>query len=112
MITIVELDLLVKAAGLWGLDVVGGYIARPDVETFYTIKVEDDILTFYRCISLIKKYNYIRPNITRAYKVMLSDADPKEIAKDLVKYMTRYNYLKKKQANERELRNIANEFED
>ena len=31
MITIVELDLLVKAAGLWGLDVVGGYIARPDV---------------------------------------------------------------------------------
>ena len=110
--TIVELDLLVKSVGLWGLDVVGGYIARPDVETFYTIRVEDDILTFYRCISLIKKYNSIRPNIKRAYKVMLADADPKEIAKELVKYMTRYNYLKKKQANERELRIIAHEFED
>ena len=110
--TIVELDLLAKAAGLYGIEVVGGYLVRPEEETFYTIRVEDDILTFYRCISLIKKYNSIRPNITRAYKVMLSDADPKEIAKDLVKYMTRYNYLKKKQANERELRNIANEFED
>ena len=110
--TIVELDLLVKAAGLWGLDIVGGYIARPDVETFYTIKVENDILTFYRSISLINKTNSIRPNIKRTYKVMLADADPKEIAKALVKYMTRYNYLKKKQTNEQELRNIANEFED
>ncbi len=110
--TIVELDLLVKAAGLFGLDVVGGYIARPDVETFYTIRVEDDILTFYRCISLINTTNSIRPNIKRAYKVMLADADPKEIGKELVKYMTRYNYLKKKQKNEQELRNIANEFED
>ena len=110
--TIVELDLIVKAAGLFGLDVVGGYIARPDVETFYTIRVENDILTFYRCISLVKKTNSIRPNIKRTYKVMLADADPKEIAKALVKYMTRYNYLKKKQANEQELRNIANEFED
>ena len=110
--TIVELDLLVKAAGLWGLDIVGGYIARPDVETFYTIRVEDDILTFYRCISLINTTNSIRPNIKRAYKVMLADADPKEIGKELVKYMTRYNYLKKKQKNEQELRNIANEFED
>ena len=110
--TIVELDLLVKAAGLWGLDIVGGYIARPDVETFYTIRVEDDILTFYRCISLIKRYNSIRQNIKRTYKVMLADADPKEIGKELVKYMTRYNYLKKKQKNEQELRNIANEFED
>ena len=110
--TIVELDLLVKAAGLFGLDVVGGYIARPDVETFYTIRVENDILTFYRCISLIKKYNTITPNIKRTYKVMLSDADPKEIGKGLVKYMTRYNFLKKKQMNEQELRNIANEFED
>lgn len=110
--TIVELDLLVKAAGLFGLEVVGGYIARPDVETFYTIKVENDILTFYRCISLINTTNSIRPNIKRTYKVMLADADPKEIAKALVKYMTRYNYLKKKQANEQELRNIAKEFED
>lgn len=110
--TIVELDLLVKAAGLWGLDVVGGYIARPDVETFYTIRVINDELTFYRCISLVKRYNTIRPNIKRTYKVMLADADPKEIAKALVKYMTRYNYLKKKQANEQELRNIAKEFED
>lgn len=110
--TIVELDLLVKAAGLFGLEVVSGYIARPDVETFYTIRVENDILTFYRCISLIKRYNTIRPNIKRTYKVMLADADPKEIAKELVKYMTRYNYLKKKQKNEQELRNIANEFED
>lgn len=110
--TIVELDLLVKSVGLFGLDVVGGYIARPDVETFYTIRVEDDILTFYRCISLIKRYNTIRPNIKRTYKVMLADADPKEIAKELVKYMTRYNYLKKKQANEQELINIAKEFED
>jgi hypothetical protein len=110
--TIVELDLLVKAAGLFGLEVVGGYIARPDVETFYTIKVENDILTFFRCISLVKKTNSIRPNIKRTYKVMLADADPKEIAKALVKYMTRYNYLKKKQANEQELRNIAKEFED
>lgn len=110
--TIVELDLLVKAAGLFGLDVVGGYIARPDVETFYTIRVENDILTFYRCISLIKRYNTIRPNIKRTYKVMLADADPKEIGKELVKYMTRYNFLKKKQANEQELRNIASEFED
>ena len=110
--TIVELDLIVKAAGLFGLDVVGGYIARPDVETFYTIRVENDILTFYRCISLVKKTNSIRPNIKRTYKVMLADADPKEIAKALVKYMTRYNYLKKKQANEQELRNIAKEFED
>lgn len=110
--TIVELDLLVKAVGLFGLDIVGGYIARPDVETFYTIKVENDILTFYSCISLIKRYNTIRPNIKRTYKVMLADADPKEIAKALVKYMTRYNYLKKKQANEQELRNIASEFED
>ena len=110
--TIVELDLLVKAAGLFGLDIVGGYIARPDVETFYTIRVINDELTFYRCISLVKRYNTIRPNIKRAYKVMLADADPKEIAKALVKYMTRYNYLKKKQANEQELRNIAHEFED
>jgi hypothetical protein len=110
--TIVELDLLVKAAGLFGLEVVGGYIARPDVETFYTIKVENDILTFFRCISLVKKTNSIRPNIKRTYKVMLADADPKEIAKALVKYMNRYNYLKKKQANEQELRNIAKEFED
>lgn len=110
--TIVELDLLVKAVGLFGLDIVGGYIARPDVETFYTIKIENDILTFYNCISLIKRYNTIRPNIKRTYKVMLADADPKEIAKALVKYMTRYNYLKKKQANEQELRNIAKEFED
>ena len=110
--TIVELDLLVKAAGLFGLDIVGGYIARPDVETFYTIRVINDELTFYRCISLVKRYNTIRPNIKRAYKVMLADADPKEIAKALVKYMTRYNYLKKKQANEQELRNIAKEFED
>ena len=110
--TIVELDLLVKAAGLWGLDIVGGYIARPDVETFYTIRVENDILTFYRSISLIKRYNTIRPNIKRTYKVMLADADPKEIAKALVKYMTRYNYLKKQQTNEQELRNIAHEFED
>lgn len=110
--TIVELDLLVKAAGLFGLEVVGGYIARPKEETFFTIKVEDDILTFYRCISLINTTNSIRPNIKRTYKVMLADADPKEIAKALVKYMTRYNYLKKKQANEQELRNIAKEFED
>ena len=110
--TIVELDLLVKAAGLFGLDIVGGYIARPDVETFYTIRVINDELTFYRCISLVKRYNTIRPNIKRTYKVMLADADPKEIAKALVKYMTRYNYLKKKQANEQELRNIAHEFED
>lgn len=110
--TIVELDLLVKAAGLWGLDVVGGYIARPEEETFYTIRVENDILTFFRCISLIEKSNSIRPNIKRTYKVMLADADPKEIAKALVKYMTRYNYLKKKQANEQELINIANEFKD
>jgi hypothetical protein len=110
--TIVELDLLVKAAGLFGLEVVGGYIARPDVETFYTIKVENDILTFFRCISLIKKTNSIRPNIKRTYKVMLADADPKEIAKALVKYMTRYNLLRKQQANEQELINIANEFKD
>jgi hypothetical protein len=110
--TIVELDLLVKAAGLFGLEVVGGYIARPDVETFYTIKVENDILTFFRCISLVKKTNSIRPNIKRTYKVMLADADPKEIAKALVKYMTRYNLLRKQQANEQELINIANEFKD
>ena len=110
--TIVELDLIVKAAGLFGLEVVGGYIARPDVETFYTIKVENDILTFFRCISLIKKTNSIRPNIKRTYKVMLADADPKEIAKALVKYMTRYNLLRKQQANEQELINIANEFKD
>lgn len=110
--TIVELDLLVKATGLWGIDVVRGYLARPKEETFFTIKVEDDILTFYRCISLINTTNSIRPNIKRTYKVMLADADPKEIAKALVKYMTRYNYLKKKQANEQELRNIAKEFED
>ena len=110
--TIVELDLLVKAVGLWGLEIVGGYIVRPEAETFYTIRVINDELTFYRCISLVKRYNTIRPNINRTYKVMLADADPKEIAKALVKYMTRYNYLKKKQANEQELRNIAKEFED
>lgn len=110
--TIVELDLLAKSAGFYGITVTGGYVARPDNETFYPIRVEDDILTFYRCISYIKKYNYIRPNLTRAYKVMLADADPKEIAKDLVKYMTRYNYLKKRQANELELIAIANEFKD
>ena len=110
--TIVELDLLVKAVGLFGLDIVGGYIARPDVETFYTIRVINDELTFYRCISLVNTTNSIRPNIKRTYKVMLADADPKEIAKALVKYMTRYNYLKKKQKNEQELRNIAKEFED
>ena len=110
--TIVELDLLAKAVGLFGLDIVGGYLVRPEEETFYTIRVINDELTFYRCISLVKRYNTIRPNIKRTYKVMLSDADPKEIAKALVKYMTRYNYLKKKQANEQELRNIAKEFED
>ena len=110
--TIVELDLVVKAAGLWGVDVVSGYLARPEKETFFTIRVENDILTFYNSISYIKKSNHIRTNRERAYKVMLADADPKEIAKKLVKFMTRYNYLKKQQANERELRIIANEFKD
>lgn len=110
--TIVELDLLAKAVGLYGIEIAGGYLVRPEEETFYTIRVINDELTFFRCISLIKRYNTIRPNIKRTYKVMLADADPKEIAKALVKYMTRYNYLKKKQANEQELRNIASEFED
>lgn len=110
--TIVELDLLAKAAGLYGIEIVDGYLVRPEEETFYTIRVINDELTFYRCISLVKRYNTIRPNIKRTYKVMLTDADPKEIAKGLVKYMTRYNYLKKKQANEQELRNIENEFKD
>ena len=110
--TIVELDLLAKSAGFYGITVTGGYVARPEKETFFHIRVEDDILTFYRSISYIKKTNHIRTNRNRAYKVMMADADPKEIAKELVKFMTRYNYLKKRQANERELRIIANEFKD
>lgn len=110
--TIVELDLLVKSVGLYGTDIMGGYLARPEKETFYTIRVQDDILTFYNCISYIKKTNSIRHSKTRFYTVMMKDANPKEIAKDLVEYMTRYNLLKKKQANELELIAIANEFKD
>lgn len=111
--TIPELDILAKAAGLVGFETQLGYIVFPlnnktISDSEWLVNVVGDILVT-RKVRYNKQLHKISYSIN--YKVSIDKIDPKEFALELLDLQKKWNKLNKRQENDAMLEQLKKDFE-